>query len=305
MAQTTSSRIRSLTSRGVSFRRSVRRIIERKHIVFFVSVTLVFAFILFFGVIWTDYSRFLRVAATGVVFCVCLIGSIVFGLPAAIISAVANIGGVFFSARLFAETGDWYYFSIAVFQVTTAVSSLIIAALTEIERAKTENHLQAALTDPITGVYNRRYFDRRLREEVERSIRTEIATSILFIDLDAFKEVNDNYGHIVGDRVLKQTAGFISQTVRLSDVVCRNGGDEFAVILPDTDSITAEVIGRRVQESFEEFMQGTGVFDPEMGFSLSLGVSELERNASADALMKEADEALYRDKRRRGRGRSA
>ena len=129
-------------------------------------------------------------------------------------------------------------------------------------------------------------------------------TSVLYIDLDAFKEVNDNYGHIVGDRVLKQAVGFILKTVRLSDVVCRNGGDEFVVILPDTDAVIAEGIGRRVQETFEEFMMGTGAFDPEMKFSLSVGVSELERDASADALMKEADEALYRDKRERGRGRS-
>lgn len=178
-----------------------------------------------------------------------------------------------------------------------------IALLADLEREKRYQHQRAALTDPVTEVYTPRYFKRRLDEEIERSARTGASTSILYIDLDSFKRINDDFGHAAGDKALRLAAEFIQRTVRLSDVVCRNGGGEFAVILLETASEIADSVGKRVQELYPRHMESTEGLPEGMALSLSVGVSAIDGEASADSLMKEADDALYRDKRSRGKER--
>src|SRR5207245_10790907 len=105
-----------------------------------------------------------------------------------------------------------------------------------------------AETDPLTWLFNRRHFDKRLEGETNRAQRAEHLLALLMIDVDRFKHYNDHYGHRVGDLVLKAVASALKQAVRLYDVPTRYGGDEFAVILPDADTEAATRVARRILE---------------------------------------------------------
>ena len=112
-------------------------------------------------------------------------------------------------------------------------------------RARLEHQAQ---TDSLTGLYNHRYFHERLRSELRRASRVHDAVSVLMLDIDDFKRVNDVHGHGAGDEVLCALASELSQTVRGSDVVCRLGGEEFAVILPSCDEAAALGLANRLTE---------------------------------------------------------
>src|SRR5207247_2971811 len=108
-----------------------------------------------------------------------------------------------------------------------------------------------AETDPLTWLFNRRHFDRRLEAETNRALRAEHLLALLMIDVDRFKHYNDHYGHRVGDLVLKAVASALKQAVRLYDVPTRYGGDRFAVTLPDADTEAATRVARRILEKTE------------------------------------------------------
>jgi two-component system, cell cycle response regulator len=111
-----------------------------------------------------------------------------------------------------------------------AVASVCLENVANNERLK---HI--GLTDALTGVHNRRYFDQRLREEVDRALRKGQPLSCLLVDVDHFKHVNDKHGHLIGDAVLREVAEQIKDQLRLSDAMARYGGEEFAVLLVQTD----------------------------------------------------------------------
>src|SRR5713101_1941383 len=111
-----------------------------------------------------------------------------------------------------------------------------------------------AETDPLTWLFNRRHFDRRLEAETNRALRAEHLLALLMLDVDRFKLYNDRYGHAVGDEVLKAVAAALKQAVRLYDVPTRYGGDEFAVILPDADTEAATRVATRILEKAAEAM---------------------------------------------------
>ncbi len=163
---------------------------------------------------------------------------------------------------------------------------------------------QLAFTDPLTGLRNRRYFDERLQQEVSRCRRSpESMFSVLAVDLNNFKLVNDTHGHQAGDTLLREVANHLLRTLRGHDVVCRTGGDEFLVVLPDTGAGQAAAAVRRLSRGFASLrVKATSKV------GLAIGSASYPRHGTdAPALVKAADEAMYEDKRRQrsiGLGRS-
>jgi diguanylate cyclase (GGDEF)-like protein len=153
----------------------------------------------------------------------------------------------------------------------------------------------AATTDELTGLYNRRALEERLAAEISRSLRHQLHTSVLLLDLDRFKVVNDTMGHAAGDRLLIQVAGILRQQCRALDVVGRLGGDEFLVILPMTKPAEAQVFVGRVQNSLREFEKA----NPDLGpCTLSMGIAESPRHGTTvSSVLAAADNALYKAKR--------
>ena len=147
--------------------------------------------------------------------------------------------------------------------------------------------------DTLTGFFNHRYLHERLAEEVVRATRTRRPLSVLMLDLDDFKLVNDSFGHLYGDRVLVHVAALIRGTVRLSDVAARYGGDEFAVILPETDREGAEVVAGRILEAFQHSpfaAEGRMAFP--IGASIGIATHPAD-GRSATELIAIADIGLY------------
>ena len=157
------------------------------------------------------------------------------------------------------------------------------------------------LLDPLTGVHNRRYFDQRLAEEVSLSLRQHKPLSCLFLDIDHFKAFNDNYGHQVGDRVLQDVASVIKSQMRLSDVLGRFGGEEFAILLTNTAEKEALEIAERIRQSIEAHRLELN--DHSLNITLSAGCSTLDarqeqqyHDGLGDQLIAAADAALYTSK---------
>ena len=170
------------------------------------------------------------------------------------------------------------------------------------ELAVSNRRLQeAALTDPLTGFPNRRYVMERLEQEWAASQRSKRPLACMVVDLDAFKPINDRYGHDIGDIVLKQAAQALKRGLRTPDVVARLGGDEFLVVCPDTSLAAAMACAERVRHSVESMVISAG--DLKLASTVSIGVSVRDENMeSADALIKCADQGLYLAKEK-GRNR--
>src|SRR5215471_19107108 len=148
-----------------------------------------------------------------------------------------------------------------------------------------------SVTDDLTQLYNSRYMTQVLRRETKRASRSGRPLSLLFIDLDGFKRINDTYGHLYGSRALVEAGALIRQCARETDVVARFGGDEFALILPDTGSEGAAAVGERIRDrvNAHAFLQGL-----EIHLTVSVGVATLpDVAASADGLVQAAAEAMY------------
>jgi diguanylate cyclase (GGDEF)-like protein len=171
------------------------------------------------------------------------------------------------------------------------------AAALAIDNAKLLSILeQQALTDPLTGLYNHRHFQERLRSELERANRSKDSTALLLLDIDDFKKVNDVYGHSTGDRLLVALAEVLKETVRASDVPARIGGEEFAVILPSCDAGDALGLATRLLGRFSELD-----FDEVGGVSVSLGISQGPEHAmNARELLSYAEAAMLTAKAKGG-----
>ena len=155
---------------------------------------------------------------------------------------------------------------------------------------------EQVITDPLTGLFNLRHFRSVLDIEIERTLRTGVPTALMMIDLDHFKQVNDRWGHEVGNQVLKLTAQLIGQATRQLDIQCRYGGEEFVVILPSTNLLLARQVAERLRKLIAgaEIKMDAGI----LRITASLGISvRLSRHSGpADKLIKEADESLYQAK---------
>ncbi|MEO7134094.1 MAG: GGDEF domain-containing protein [Vicinamibacterales bacterium] len=153
-----------------------------------------------------------------------------------------------------------------------------------------------SVTDDLTQLYNSRYLNQVLRREAKRASRSGRPLSLLFLDLDGFKGINDTHGHQAGSRALVEAAAVIRRCARETDVVARFGGDEFALILPDTGSEGAAAVGDRVRERLaaHSFLQRNGL---NLSLTASVGVATLpDVAASAEELVRAADMAMYQVK---------
>jgi diguanylate cyclase (GGDEF)-like protein len=149
----------------------------------------------------------------------------------------------------------------------------------------------ASQTDHLTGLGNRRYFQERLEEEFARANRHGLSLSLLMIDVDGLKEINDRGGHRAGDLALRRAATAIREGSRLSDVAARWGGDEFVLLAPSTGLEEARRVGERIRA-----LMGTGAEGESRAVTVSVGVSTIDgagRTASPETLVREADIALY------------
>lgn len=147
-----------------------------------------------------------------------------------------------------------------------------------------------ALTDTLTNIYNRYYFNSALQNEISRAKRYE-SFSLLMFDIDFFKEVNDTYGHDIGDNVLKTIAERVKSCLRQSDIFARVGGEEFMVILPKTTLESANEIGERIRKNIEQYH-----FESVGNITISLGLVEYRENEHFAEIIKRADTALYKAK---------
>jgi len=150
-----------------------------------------------------------------------------------------------------------------------------------------------AVHDPLTGIYNRRYFEQKQEEAYRHWKRTSRKSTLVMIDIDHFKEINDCYGHAVGDRVLVALAEFIGAQLRPLDLFFRLGGEEFALLLYETTADQAALLSERLRRHFE-----AGSLDGVLpAFTISCGVAELPEHGSLSAWLEQSDEAMYAAKR--------
>ena len=170
---------------------------------------------------------------------------------------------------------------------------IVESAIPAIENARRYGEARKqAETDALTGLYNQRFFHETLRREVLRAQRYDRNLALIVFDVDDFKGINDQIGHLAGDRVLAQAADRLRDAVRSVDAPCRIGGDEFAVILPESSAEDAEQLYRRVQSS----MRGTSLGGDDERLRLSAGIAEIQHGDTAAGLFERADAALYRAK---------
>ena len=164
-------------------------------------------------------------------------------------------------------------------------------------RESVSSTMQLAVVDELTGLYNRRYFDRHLSLMFTKAQQQGRHMAILMLDLDYFKAVNDTHGHGAGDEVLREFALRLQRNIRGVDLACRYGGEEFVVLMPDTDEAIAGAVAERVRASVadREFSVDT---DVELTLTVSAGIAAIDNDdAHPEALLKRADNALYRAKR--------
>ena len=179
--------------------------------------------------------------------------------------------------------------------VVTAVASELVVAVENSQLYKLTKRL--SVTDELTGMYNYRYLQQRLDEEVARAKRYRKYVSMLMMDADDFKHFNDCYGHLAGDRALSEFGRVLSAVVREVDVVARYGGEEFAVVLPETDAAGAFVVAEKIREALAAHMFGDANGDRCCTLTVSIGVATYPTYADdKEALLREADDALYRAK---------
>jgi len=169
-------------------------------------------------------------------------------------------------------------------------------ALQELETVNQELK-EKSTVDELSGLYNRRYYDQKLLAEFRRSRRNLTPLSIILVDIDHFKQVNDNHGHLVGDKCILETANIIKSLLRRStDIGCRYGGEEFCLILPETDGKGALALAHEVCQSVRD--QGVLTNEGIINLTVSCGVTtyQQEKSVTPENMFSSADSALYKAK---------
>ncbi len=179
---------------------------------------------------------------------------------------------------------DERIFSILAGSSALAIENALLHQMTE----------ELTIVDELTGLYNYRYFTRKLRTELKRAQRYEHPLSVIMVDIDWFKRCNDTYGHLFGNMVLQELALRIKESVRDVDLVCRYGGEEFVVILPLTKKADAQMIGERIRQRVERDEFGNNRESSKVKITVSLGVASYPENGlTAKELIGKMDQALY------------
>lgn len=175
------------------------------------------------------------------------------------------------------------------------IESLISALIYPLRNALLyKQAVEKAYSDPLTGLNNRAAFDKSIEQEIDLAQRHDHTLSLMMLDLDRFKQINDNYGHIVGDAVLKSFADCIIECMRSSDIVFRYGGEEFVILLRNTKIAGAQLLAERMRKNVEEMK-----FDYnniKLNISVSIGLAELQEGDDRLKLVERADTLLYKAK---------
>ena len=167
----------------------------------------------------------------------------------------------------------------------------------EAENEQLRVYKDYAYTDVLTEIPNRRFYHERLVQEMARARRSQHPLGLALVDLDHFKEINDQIGHRAGDQVLKFFSQFLRVNLRQEDILCRIGGDEFSIILPDTDSQRAEIFFDRVKAKLDRIDLSLDGRD-DIRVSFSCGIASFSSEYSPEDLIDQADHALYTAKAR-------
>jgi len=148
--------------------------------------------------------------------------------------------------------------------------------------------MRIAIKDPLTNIYNRRYFNKELRREIDRAERYERKLSVVMLDIDHFKNVNDIFGHQTGDCVLRKLARLVGKHIRKTDIFARYGGEEFCILMPESDIASAADFAEKLRGIIERY-----AFKNIEKITASFGVSEYKKDDDSFSLIKRADDALY------------
>ncbi|OFW37215.1 MAG: hypothetical protein A3F70_12615 [Acidobacteria bacterium RIFCSPLOWO2_12_FULL_67_14] len=179
------------------------------------------------------------------------------------------------------------------------IAPAALALVLDRTRREAESYAYAAVSDPVSGLFNRLYFQMRLEEELQRSERTGAPLALLMVDLDDFKLINDRFGHVIGDHAIRVAGDLLRRCVRVFDVCTRFGGDEFAVVMPGSGIDDAVRVAERIRQRIEAFR-----FDQshltDLRLTVSVGAS-VAQGTSARELIERADSALYVAKRGKNR----
>jgi diguanylate cyclase (GGDEF)-like protein len=198
------------------------------------------------------------------------------------------------------------YFQISVQSSVSALLIMLVFSWSYYHRYNLQLALEKySQTDPLTGVANRRHFDNQLKSETTRSARSSVECALILLDIDHFKRINDTFGHPTGDRVICALADLCVNQSRATDLVARLGGEEFAIILPDTNITDAKNLAERIRKHVED-ISVTGDAGEIVKWTISLGVSSLPESRSSrytteivmEMFIKKADNALYEAKRK-------
>src|SRR5262245_9593094 len=178
----------------------------------------------------------------------------------------------------------------------TLAATIALALVRERAHEQASSYAQAAAIDPVSGLFNRRYFQARLDEELQRAHRHALSVGLLMIDVDDFKSINDQFGHLAGDAVIADIGEILRRSVRVFDICTRYGGEEFAVVMPGSGPEDAARIAERIRERIEAYRPSI----PELSMlriTASIGLSVSSTGMSARDLISVADQALYQAKR--------
>lgn len=159
----------------------------------------------------------------------------------------------------------------------------------DINKYKTES-----VTDHLTGLYNRKYMDMKIGEEIERYKRMNTPFCVVLVDIDHFKQVNDTYGHLIGDQVLKHLSNLIKENIRKTDFAFRYGGEEFLILLSNVDVRNASHVSDQIRKKLET--TNFSIKDKSFNCTASFGISIIEKDDTAESVIKRADDRLYKAK---------
>jgi diguanylate cyclase (GGDEF)-like protein len=183
---------------------------------------------------------------------------------------------------------------------TIALRSLSVSAALALMAARSDTEVRrlayAATVDPSTGLFNRQYFDARLHQELERAKRSSSSLTVLMIDVDDFKTINDTSGHQTGDAALKVVAGILRSAVRIFDVCARYGGDEFAIVMPNSDRSNAAASAERIRQRIADYRASAEGVPALPRLTVSIGVAIIESGDSPGDIIRRADQGLYEAK---------
>jgi two-component system cell cycle response regulator len=163
-------------------------------------------------------------------------------------------------------------------------------------RDKVQHSIELALVDPLTGLNNRRFLENHLATVLEAARARSKPVSLMILDIDHFKRVNDSYGHDCGDEVLKAFADRMRRIIRGGDLLCRLGGEEFVIVMPNVSLDTASRIAERARAAVEEELFVVDAAGCAIPVTVSIGLAQSRSEAGADELYRRADQALYRSK---------